>query len=300
MLQRFYFAATRRRCARVWMLVLLGISCALVACSGGESARTPATGVPPPTPEVPLTPPDEVPQPEPEPAESIDLRHWRLTIPADAKGGMAGAAEIISTQRLITAPVYQSQWFFAGSDGALHFWVPVDGAIGGTSPHPRSELREMLDPDNPALNWSSAAYSELLARCAVLQVPNVSRSVAVGQVHAYRSAGPLLLLRYYREADGKGKVVAIINPTPTATAPQRVRHTLVSGLPPGEAFDYRIAVQQGVLSVEVNGQGIRYPIGPAWAGAGHYFKAGAYILDEDGASDDGALVMFRRLVVAHH
>ena len=270
----------------------------LTACSGGAGSGA-ASSDPPPVsePQVGGPPPDPV---QPDVAEAIDLRHWRLTIPADANGGVLGSALIVETASLIATPAYQSAWFYTDAAQALHFWVPVNGAISGTSTHPRSELREMLDPDNAAINWSSAGYSELLARCAVVQTPSVSRGVVVGQVHAYRSNGPLLLLRFTQDpVSGLGEVVAIINPTPSATASQRKRYTLATGLRLDEAFDYRMAVDRGVLSVEVNGNGISYPIGTAWAGAGHFFKAGAYILDEDGDANDGAHVAFFRLAVTH-
>lgn len=275
---------------------------ALCGCGGGggDDAGAPLAG-PPLTPvPSPAEPVEPVSPPPPPAAEAIDLHHWRVTVPADSSGSTRGKAATISAAQLTAEPPYESTWFYKAGDGALTFWVPVNGAISGSSSHPRSELRELMEPDNPAMNWSSWQDAELQARCAVQQVPPASGRVTIGQVHGYKSPLPLVMLQYaYSASTSSGSVETVINPAPNATAGQRLRQTLIKGIGLGERFDYRITVKAGVLRVEANGKSLDYTIGTAWSGVGHYFKAGAYIPEVGSSSADGAKVAFYRLLVTH-
>ena len=285
-------------------LALLAATLLVAACGGGggQSAPvvTPGAGeTPGPVAPAP-TEPAPTPEPEAEIAEAIDLRHWRVTVPADSNGSTYGTATTISAAQLTAAPPYESTWFYKAADDALTFWVPVNGAISGSSSYPRSELREMMEPGNAAVNWSSWQDAELRARCAVQQVPPSTGRVTIGQVHGYKSPLPLFMLQYVHSGNaGGGSVETVINPSPNATASQRLKKTLIKGIALGERFDYRIAVKAGVLHVEVNGQTLDYTIGTAWSGVGHYFKAGAYIPESGSSSADGAKVAFYRLLAIH-
>lgn len=276
------------------LLVLPGIA-VLGACSGGG-------GTAPVAAPAPLPPPEPAPaaDPAPLPAEHIDLSHWRLTIPADANGTTTGKAVSISPAALSASPPYESEWFYIADDGALTFWVPVNGTYVGGSTYPRSELREMLDPGDASVNWYSWQDSELVAICAVQQTPSLSGRVTIGQVHAYDASLPLLMLQYvYASATQTGSLEAIINPTPNATPSQRLRKVLVSGIALGARLEYHLAVRAGVLRVEVNGVSLDYTLGTAWSGFGHYFKAGAYIPEKGSSGTDGARVAFYKLLATH-
>lgn len=278
--------AASRSCA--WLLSLL-----LCACGGGQtSPPTASSGS-----GAPDTPSDPVVPADPPSAGNIDLSHWRLTIPADAEGGTQGEALNILPAALLGPPPYDSPWFYREASGALSFWVPVTGAIGGSSSNPRSELREMLAPPDASVNWSASQTSALSAHCTVAKVPANSNSVIVGQVHAYQSAHPLVLLQYsYDSSSGSGQLTAHVNTTPAATSTQKF--PLATGVALGQGFDYELKVAAGVLTVSVNGTSAQYTLGSAWRSAGLFFKAGAYI-KAGTDSTDGALVTFQSLDIVH-
>lgn len=230
-----------------------------------------------------------------EPSPSFDLSHWRLTLPADIDGGTVGEAADILPAALVGPPPYSSPWFYREADGALTFWVPVGGAIGGSSPNPRAELRELLDPDNARANWSASQRSRLSARCKVVKVPTGDGGVIVGQVHAWQSAHPLVMLRYvYDAATGSGTITAHVNSTPDAAT--TLKFPLADHVPLNQAFDYALDVSQGVLTMTVDGHSAQYTLGSLWRSAGLYFKAGAYIKAQ---GSEGGLVSFYKIEATH-
>lgn len=267
----------------------------LSACGGGSGDGAPSS-----TTTTPIGAGDDPSVPDPAApvvaAPAFDLSHWRLTIPADAGSGSGGKALDILPSALVGPPAYSSPWFYLEPDGALSFWVPVDGAIGGSSPNPRSELREMLDPNSARANWSAAQDSEMNARCKVMAVPSANPQVIVGQIHAYTAAHPLVMLQYHYDADaGSGELVAHVNSTPGAAS--RLTFPLIEGLPLNAPFRYQLAVHQGVLTMTANDKSAQYSLGSQWRAASLYFKAGAYI---KAGGTGGGLVSFYELQTSHH
>ena len=229
-------------------------------------------------------------QPPRTPSADFDLSRWKLTLPHDAVGGIAGDATEVARLQAYTQPPY----FYSAADGGMVFWAPVNGATTGGSNYPRSELREMQQAGNAALNWSSADRSVLDARLKVDRTPAASGKLVVGQIHGYGVA-PLVKLQY--EASG-GRLYALINPTPTSSIP--LKFLLASGVPMGRVFDYRIAVDDGVLSLSAaGGKPLQYRIDPRWQPVGLYFKAGAYVQASGSDGADGGQATFYRLAAAH-
>src|SRR5262245_33612978 len=74
------------------------------------------------------------------PGGNFDLSHWKLTLPD------ANATEIPAEQ--LDAGYTNSLFFYTAQDGAMTFWSPVTGGVTGETDYPRSELRELLNPDN--------------------------------------------------------------------------------------------------------------------------------------------------------
>lgn len=233
------------------------------------------------------------------PSDSFDLTHWRLTIPADANGGNSGAAVSIEPDEL--AAGYSSQWFYSGSDGAMVFWAPVDGATTGNSDYPRSELRELIDGRNSDTNWTDSDGGTLAARRAVTKVPSASGAVIVGQIHGYGDGIRPLAKLVYRYQNGVGSLEADIDTAPTGSG--TASFPLASSIPLGQAFDYQIGIAPGntrpVLSISVNGNAVTYSLPAEWDGVGLYFKAGAYVIATGDSSADGGQVAFYRLSATH-
>jgi hypothetical protein len=224
------------------------------------------------------------------PSTDFDLSRWKLTLPRDFGGGIHGdASEVASLQGYAQPP-----YFYSAADGGMVFWAPVDGATTGGSNYPRSELREMQQAGNAAVNWTSADNAALEARLKIDRVPAASGKLVVGQIHGYGVA-PLVKLQY---EIGGGKLSALINPTPTSSIP--LKFLLASGVPLNHAFDYRIAVVDDVLTLSAaGGKPLVYSIDARWQPVGLYFKAGAYVQASGSDSRDGGQATFYRLQLMH-
>lgn len=235
------------------------------------------------------------------PAANFDLSQWKLTLPVDAAGGVTGKAAEVMPSQLTAAPGYSSSWFYSEADGSMAFWAPHNGARTGGAKYPRSELREMLDPNDDGVNWTIATNSVLIATLRVTQVPNTGK-IVIGQIHGY-GPGPLIKVQYEYSASTKtGKVVALINAVPDASDP--MRYTLASNVKLGARFSYQIKVwnSRGVstLSATVNsGAGVSWPINAAWGGVPMYFKAGSYPQEAGSSATVGGAVQFYVLAASH-
>ncbi|WP_187673503.1 polysaccharide lyase family 7 protein [Zestomonas carbonaria] len=230
------------------------------------------------------------------PGGNFDLDNWNITVPAAAPDGPADRPLTVYPPDLSGPFGYSSPWFYSSDDGAMTFWAPVDGLAGGGSPKPRSELREMIDPGNPRVNWDSHGTSILEAQVRVAQVPS-DGVVIIGQVHGFDSP-PLVLLYYlYDFATQTGQVMVKLQGLPVHSQPF-THHTLASDIRLGQSFVYQIRVIDGIAAAQANnGPSAEMVIDPAWDRETFYFKAGAYLYSHQG--NGGALVRFYRLAASH-
>jgi hypothetical protein len=227
---------------------------------------------------------------------SIDLSHWNLTLPTGTKDH----PDVISTAQLMAG--YSSQYFYAGADGGLIFWCPVTGVTTKGTRYPRTELRETTR-DGALLNWHvSDGTARLEATLAVLQVPGTGR-LTVGQIHDNASdikSEPLIKLVYeYSRVTQSGDLVAQIRSFPADST--NANYFVAKGLKLGERFSYRIELNPDrTLKVDVDGnEAWSGKIEKEWESQGLYFKAGAYLQDNQGSSTDGGRVEFYRLAPSH-
>ncbi len=227
------------------------------------------------------------------PATAFDLSHWKLTLPTDAARTYDGQATEISATQL--AAGFQDSHFHYDADGSMVFWCPVGGATTEGTEFPRSELREMLKPGDPSVNWTAKGTHRLAARCRVVEVPS-NPKVVIGQIHSYLGkARPLVKLQFY-----KGRIEALVKSSPTKGKDIKLVWPEV-GL--DQNITYEIELQDGVLSITVNGIKQVQNIAkndPEWLKQTFYFKAGAYPQDNDGPATEGARVSFSQLTVSHN
>lgn len=219
------------------------------------------------------------------PAGNYDLTHWKLTLPDDE------ASEVRSDQ---LKGGYASRYFHLADNGAMVFMAPSGAGSTKNSDYPRAELRELLDPADDNRNWTGAGFHQLKASAQVLRAPSTQK-IIVGQIHGF-DARPLIKLQWQ-----KGKLKSLIKRHPKGSN-QDISHVFAT--PVGnDLFSYVIEVQDGVLSVEVNGERIQhdfYKEDPAWRDVPFYFKAGAYVQDDDeDGDDDVGEVQFTQLSVHH-
>jgi len=223
----------------------------------------------------------------------IDLSHWKLTLPVQAsENGGSGPLEISASQ--LTAGYIHADYFHFNPEGAMVFWCPVSGATTKNTEYARTELREVLDPTDDNVCWAAAGTHVLIARCRVSEVPS-SQKVIIGQIHGYSgSAKPLIKLQFF-----KGRVEALVKENAAKGKDLKLTFPDV-GL--DKDFDYEIKLQDGLLSVTVNGatQTVNvFEKDPEWAKQFLYFKAGAYVQDNEGTASEGARVLFSKLNVNH-
>lgn len=117
------------------------------------------------------------------PSGNFDLTKWNITLPVDSSGGYVGTPITIPPSQLSAGDSYPP-YFRTGPDGAMVFGVPYNGAAGGPSSHPRSELRE-CHPNDTLHNWKPGDHSGTHLMDAICVVENVGNGkVAIGQIHA--------------------------------------------------------------------------------------------------------------------
>jgi len=212
---------------------------------------------------------------------------WNLTIPEGTP------AITITTAQLRQG--YQSQYF--KRDGKSYvFWAPVTGGTTKGSTYPRSELRETYTT-GALHNWKyNAADNRLTARLAVEEVPSSGR-IIIGQIHAKDVSAPYLKV-IYNEIRGVGYVTVEVRKKPSdSKSPVVMTYT---GMPLGQQFSYDVQLsKKGLLKVAINNQTYQEQIDSSWANYYMYFKAGAYVTDNQGPATEGGRVRFYALSATH-
>lgn len=225
------------------------------------------------------------------PGSNFDLTHWKLTLPLDATGGTTGVATEISAAQLVAG--YTNFYFYSAPDGAMIFWCPVIGATTSGTTFPRSELRELVNPNNASINWTGDGTHVLRAQCQVTQQPSAG-AIIIGQIHGYSYSQRLVKLQF-----NAGKVEAYVRNSPTLSGDTKFTYASV---PLNGTINYEIKVVDGVASIAVNGVTNSHNFfasDPAWRTNDFYFKAGSYVQDNSGVATEGGRVAFYQLSVSH-
>lgn len=237
-----------------------------------------------------------------EPADRIDLSHWSLTIPVDANGGTTGQARTISPATLTAG--YESEWFYATDDGGVALWAPVTGAKTPNSQYARSELRELIDPNDQTVNWTIGGNAQMSARVAVSQVQAANRKVIVGKIVAHSSAEEdltaLLHVVYFMHGDTcRASLYGLLSDGPAKGSPVQQLTLITDALRLNDEFSFTIRVNNGVLTLTSGSQTVTANINAAWASTPVYFRAGAGLNSTGTNVSDGASVTFYELAVTH-
>ena len=220
------------------------------------------------------------------PSGNFDLTHWYLTLPDDSATAIKPA--------VLSSGYTHPTWFYTGADGSMVFWCPVDGGTTSGATYPRAELRENIQPGVNNVNWTVFGTHTLDAQCKVLQIPSNGR-VVIGQIHSYLgNAYELIVLNYI-----SGDIFAQLRISPNGTTKTNF---LIAKVPLNQPITYQIKVIDGLLLVTVNGTPFLanlLALDPAWADNTFYFKAGSYVHDNTGDSDEGSRVAFYSLNASH-
>jgi len=226
-------------------------------------------------------------------AEAFDLSHWKLTLPVGESGAAEGHPMEVQAAKL-SGGYTHAEYFYKGTEGQLVFWCPVTGTKTENTEFPRSELREVINPDDDNVCWAAPGTHTLQARCRVIEVPSTQK-VIIGQIHGYSGkAKPLIKLQFF-----KGRVEALVKENASKGKDLKLTFPDV-GM--DKDFDYEIKLQDGLLSITVNGstQSVNvFEKDPEWAKQTLFFKVGAYTQDNEGPATEGALVSFSSFKVSH-
>ncbi|HUR39559.1 MAG TPA: polysaccharide lyase family 7 protein [Verrucomicrobiae bacterium] len=273
---------------RIIPVVTLGL---LAGCGGGGGDTKATCAIPAQATATSATPKD-----------NLDLSHWALTLPVDSNGANSGIARTVTTAELLSG--YESEWFYSSNDNGVTFFAPIQGATTANTVYPRSELREVLDPSNYAVNWSSADVSELLADVIVHQVPSANGKVTLGQIVGYNGTNPDVsvltkLIYEYNANECTARLYTSTLATPTTSGSQASQKTLRVGIPPGAQVSYSIRVENKTITFTSGTSQVTEPIGTAWDAEGLYFRAGASLFTNGTSLTDGARVTFLQLEALH-
>ena len=234
------------------------------------------------------------------PGDNFDLTHWYLGLPVDSSGGTSGDSASISAASLV-AGYTNALYFYTGSDGAMVFWAPVDGATTSGSSYPRSELREQIVPGNNNINWAGYGTHILDAQCKVTQMPSTEK-VIIGQIHSKTGLARPLVKLLYDGSKNPNRVRALIKEDADDPDNNSDVNYDFPNVPLNGTIDYNIKMQDGLVTITVNGTTHTrdvFSVSPSWENEEFYFKAGSYCQDNTGDSSEGSRVDFYSLTASH-
>ena len=203
------------------------------------------------------SPPPPPPPPPARPAQVLDLRPWKLTLPVGRQGH---PLEIL--QPTLSA-AGNSAFFRLTRDRGVRFRAPVGGVTTENSKYPRAELREMTPDGRRKAAWSSTAGRHVMTISqAITATPRAKPHVVAGQIHDAEDDIIMIRLegrRLFVESDGDD--VGLLDPNYRLGTKFTVS---IVASPAGIRVTYKTPLR-GSSVVDVRK-----------AGHGWYFKAGCY------------------------
>lgn len=218
---------------------------------------TPLALTPSPSPSPPVTVPPPPPPPPARPAQVLDLRPWKLTLPVGRQGH---PLEIL--QPTLNA-AGNSVFFRLQPDRGVRFRAPVGGVTTENSKYPRAELREMTPDGRRKAAWSSTSGRHVMTISqAITATPRAKPHVVAGQIHDAEDDIIMIRLegrRLFVESDGDD--VGLLDPNYRLGTKFTVS---IAATRAGTRVTYKPPLRRSSV-VDVRK-----------AGHGWYFKAGCY------------------------
>lgn len=240
------------------------------------------------------------------PSENFDLSHWKLTLASGSE---------IKPDELNSGFGYAQVFFTDPATGGMVFRCPNRAGTTANSDYSRSELRELLAPDNSnskadANNWTPEEGGWLKAKLRIDRVSTTGESykqgrVIIGQIHG-PDTEPVRLYYAKKPYEKTGRIYAAMETVANRTrySPDIVSNSEGKGIALGENFSYQIKLAGTRLDVSIyRGDGTRHAysttIDSRYLGLNQYFKAGVYNQNNTGDRSDYAQATFFALEQIH-
>src|ERR1044071_8752558 len=219
------------------------------------------------------------------PGGNFDFSHWKLQLPTLGGALTCTNTGVDETNSVALEGGFTNAYFYTGTDGAMVFWAPNNGAITSGSSDPRSELRELIRPQasgsgEPAVNWIPYGTHILDATCRVLHVSTnagANKKTIIGQIHAQSGlALPTVKLQY-----NNGSIEGMIKTNSTDDGSD-LKFTFVKNVGLNSNITYQIKVVNGLITIVMNNKTNSLNVfqsDPNYTNSTQYYKAGNYNQD---------------------
>jgi hypothetical protein len=235
----------------------------------------------------------------------IDFTNWKLTLPVDLNNN--GSPDEFQPNQLVgfgyqNETAIQPYLYDDTSDNSLVFYSIPDVSTSNSS-YSRTELRELINPNNAKQNWSLNDGGEMIGRLQVVSISEDAdtsanfHKVIVMQIHGIISEedmaihgfssnnGPPLIKIYWKDGYIWSHKKSLIDQTTSGDALLEtssatwfdIKHNL--GYVGFEAFDFRILASTGRVEVQLNNQEplVYTDVSLNKWPFHNYFKAGNYL-----------------------
>ena len=202
------------------------------------------------------------------PADVLDLRPWKLTLPVGKQG------HPLELLQPLLGTAGNSAFFRLRPDRGVMFRAPVGGVTTENSSYPRAELREMTPDGRRRAAWSSTSGRHVMTITqAITGTPRAKPHVVAGQIHDAEDDIVMIRLegrRLFVESDGQD--VGLLDPNYQLGTRFKVSIAATSA---GIRIRYNHPPLRG-SSVAAGGAPTSV-VDVRKAGRGWYFKAGCYV-----------------------
>ena len=226
------------------------------------------------------------------PAGSFDLENWQIQIP-DAEGTTFSPSELV---------LLSNRFFCLTDDDAMALYAPVNGGTAGLT-YPRSELRETIDPSDSSIGWSVSGMHTMAASTTVTLAPSNGK-IVIAQLESLNDD---TVAKIQWDNDRVRAQLRQINPDGSPGDYENFWFAEESpAFAPGTTFDWDMSVEDGVLSVTVDGETATLDFATlaanpsGYADNQFYFSAGSQPQDNElNEPGEAGEVIFYSLDVTH-
>jgi len=173
--------------------------------------------------------------------------------------------------------------------GHTNYWCSVVGETSGSSSNPRTESRQTLPNSGEPYNWTvDDGYLHAMSGRVRVELAPSSGKIIVGQIHAHKASNPYLMVTWW---NGFARIDVRSTPTGSSVKMLSVPCAL------GDSFEYGLETTAAGLKVYLNGSNVTLLVSELWKEFPFYFKAGAYVIDNDGPETEGGWVVYEKFDV---